>query len=56
MKAKIINRGNHWEIHLYNSSDELIDRIYVTDLELPVGATQFREGTHEESKMVGCVA
>ncbi len=34
MKAKIIKKDNHWEIHLYNSLGELTDRIYVESLEI----------------------
>ena len=36
MKAKIIRVKKHWEIHIYNTLDELIDRIHVTALELSI--------------------
>jgi len=42
MKAKIIYKNDHWEIHLYNTLGELIDRIYVTSLELPA-ITEMKE-------------
>lgn len=35
MKAKVIRKDKHWEIHLYNSLDELVERIYVEELVLP---------------------
>jgi len=45
MKARIIKKGNHWEIHLYNTLGELIDRVCVIDLELPV-QTEMKEGAY----------